>query len=204
MRLLLLLLLLWASFVSADRRCVILLLVRRCDGMTSECDIEAKNEWFGDPCVGTPKYLSVVHECRHRNSGTLLVSQCQSAPLFASPPTVRSCRSWSAGSLWGRCAQRNARCSVTRRCRRRRRYRVMRRHPKRLSCVLRRCAPLRIRDVVPCKRPLQLAHIRLDRRAYVHVIAARCMSDVRRDRVGLSLARLACDYLSVEINSAFR
>lgn len=36
---------------------------RKCNGKSS-CWLKASNNVFGDPCVGTYKYLEVVHACR--------------------------------------------------------------------------------------------------------------------------------------------
>lgn len=39
------------------------LLIYRCNGQRT-CVVGATNGEFGDPCVGTIKYLSVHYECR--------------------------------------------------------------------------------------------------------------------------------------------
>ncbi|GLD70964.1 rhamnose-binding lectin-like protein [Lates japonicus] len=56
-----------------------------CDGKSS-CAVKASNSVFGDPCVGTYKYLEVAYTCRYpetRSSSTMLCSRLSTTLLLA-------------------------------------------------------------------------------------------------------------------------
>lgn len=75
------------------------LVAKKCDGQSS-CQIKAKNGFFGDPCKGTFKYLTVTYECEKDAAAVSLVAKYIKAD--GQDCDAKFCKNWECDT-WCAC-----------------------------------------------------------------------------------------------------